>query len=143
MKRWKALVVAGGLSMSLTGAVPARAINIFGQCAADASSAVCKSAKGETDAAEMVKKIINLLLFALGIAAVLMIIWGGVKFTTSHGDPAGVKAAKDTVTYAVVGLIVALLAFAIVNFVVGAFTSTPQSIESPPSDTSGETDIGG
>jgi hypothetical protein len=50
-----------------------------------------------------------------------MIIYGGIRYTTSAGDSSHVKAAKDTILYAVVGLVVAILAYAIVNFVVGAF----------------------
>jgi hypothetical protein len=46
-----------------------------------------------------------------------VIIFGGIRYVTSTGDSSRVKAAKDTVTYAVIGLIVALLAYAIVNFV--------------------------
>jgi hypothetical protein len=47
-----------------------------------------------------------------------MIIVGGIRYTTSNGDSGRIKAAKDTITYAVVGLVVAILAYAIVNFVI-------------------------
>lgn len=68
-----------------------------------------------------IKDIINLLLFILGAIAVIMIVIGGIKYTTSNGDASNVKSAKDTIMYAVIGLVVAMLAYAIVNFVVDAF----------------------
>lgn len=53
-----------------------------------------------------------------GIVAVIAIVIGGVRYTTSGGDPSGVKAAKDTVLYAVVGLVVVIMAAAITDFVI-------------------------
>jgi len=50
-----------------------------------------------------------------------MIIVGGIRYATSNGDQSAVKGAKDTILYAVVGLIVALVAYAIVNFVINQF----------------------
>ena len=67
-----------------------------------------------------VKTIINAALGVIGLVAVVMIIMGGVSYTTSAGDAAKVKKAKDTIMYGVIGLVVALLAFAIVNFVLGS-----------------------
>ena len=69
-----------------------------------------------------IKDIVNVLLFILGAIAVIMIIIGGIRYTTSNGDASNIKAAKDTILYAVIGLIVAILAYAIVNFVLGRFS---------------------
>jgi heme/copper-type cytochrome/quinol oxidase subunit 2 len=66
----------------------------------------------------LIQNIINVLLFIAGAVAVIMIILGAIRYITSNGDQADVKAAKDTILYSVVGLIVAIMAFAIVNFVV-------------------------
>ena len=68
-----------------------------------------------------IKDIVNILLFILGAIAVIMIIIGGIRYTTSNGDAGSIKGAKDTILYSVIGLVVAILAYAIVNFVVGAF----------------------
>lgn len=70
---------------------------------------------------DSIKTIVNLLLFILGAIAVIMIIIGGIRYTTSNGDASNTKAAKDTILYAVIGLVVAIMAYAIVNFVLGAF----------------------
>ncbi len=71
----------------------------------------------ETDLMGTVTTIINVALGIIGLVAVVMIIVGGLNYTTSAGDAAKVKKAKDTIMYGVIGLVVALLAFAIVNFV--------------------------
>ena len=66
-----------------------------------------------------VKNIINGVLYVVGVLAVVMVIIGGVKYTTSGGDQAAVTSAKNTILYGIVGLVIAILAYAIVNFVVG------------------------
>lgn len=61
--------------------------------------------------------LINTALLFAGIVAVVMIILGGIKFITSGGDPKQVEGARNTLTWAIVGLIVILLSFAILNFI--------------------------
>jgi hypothetical protein len=68
------------------------------------------------------KAIANLLIFLVGAVAVIMLIIGGLRYVISQGDSAQVKAAKDTLLYAVIGIVVAILAYAIVNFVSDALT---------------------
>lgn len=65
--------------------------------------------------------IVNVLMFLLGAIAVIMIVIGGIRYVTSNGDASSTKGAKDTIMYAVIGLIVALIAYAIVNFVITQF----------------------
>lgn len=65
--------------------------------------------------------IVNILLFLIGAIAVIVIIIGGLKYVTSDGDSSKIKSAKDTILYAVVGIIIALLAYALVNFVITSF----------------------
>ena len=67
------------------------------------------------------KNVINTFLVVLGMVAVIMIIIGGIRYTTSNGESAQIQAAKNTILYAVIGLVIAMLAFAIVNFVLDAF----------------------
>lgn len=57
-----------------------------------------------------------------GIVAVLVIIIGGIRYATSGGDPNGVKSAKNTILYAVVGLVVVIMASAITQFVIQSAT---------------------
>ncbi len=68
------------------------------------------------------KIITNVLLFIIGAISVIMLIIGGIRYTVSGGDSGAVTSAKNTILYAIVGIVVALLAFAVVNFVIGSFT---------------------
>lgn len=67
------------------------------------------------------KTVTNVLLFIIGAIAVIMLVIGGIRYTTSNGQSDQVTAAKNTILYAVVGIIVAILAYAVVNFVIDAF----------------------
>ncbi len=71
------------------------------------------------DLADTFTTVVNVIIGVVGFLAVIMIIVGGITYTTSAGDAGKVKKAKDTIMYGIIGLIVAILAFAIVNFVLG------------------------
>ena len=68
--------------------------------------------------------VTNVLLFIIGAVSVIMLIIGGVRYTISQGDSSAVTSAKNTILYAVIGLIVAILAYAVVNFVIVQFVAT-------------------
>ncbi len=72
---------------------------------------------GESELMDTVRNILNAVYFWVAIVTVIVIIIGGVKYMTSQGDAGKVKSAKDTIMYAIIGLIVTLLAFAITNFI--------------------------
>ena len=77
----------------------------------------CES--GDEKALEnIVQEIINRVILVLGIVAVIFIVLGGVGYMTSAGDAAKLKKAKDTILYAVIGLIICVLAYAITNFTI-------------------------
>lgn len=112
------LVVVG---MGTALSTPAGAINVFNRaCRGDAAdSAVCKDKGEKLD--PVVQTVIGILLWAIGIISVIMIIVGGIKYVISSGDSGQIKSARETIIYAVAGLVVALAAYAIVRFVIGAF----------------------
>ena len=83
---------------------------------------VVEPSSSSADLETIVKRVINTLLYVIGILAVVMIIIGGVQYATSAGDQAAVTKAKNTIIYGLVGLAIAVLAYAIVNFVLGALT---------------------
>ena len=94
---------------------------------ADAADEILKGSnatgqKSSNDLNDNLKTIVNIILFILGAIAVIVIVIGGLRYVLSGGDANAIKGAKDTILYAVVGLIVALLAYAIVNFVLTQFT---------------------
>lgn len=65
-----------------------------------------------------VTAIINAVIGVLGLVCVVVMIIGGVNYMTSSGDAGKVKKAKDTILYGLIGLVVCVLAFALVNFVI-------------------------
>ena len=65
----------------------------------------------------LIKTVVNVLLWAVGILSVIMIIFSGFRYITSAGDASKTKSAQSTLIYSVVGLIVAIMAYAIVNMV--------------------------
>lgn len=124
MKKFKNAVAAfalmAGIGFAVAPAANVSAINVFDQCSGNSSSEVCK-AQGTDNATSLMHNVINTMLFILGAIAVIMIIVGGVRYVTSNGNASDVKAAKDTIMYSIVGLVVAILSYSIVNFVIGRF----------------------
>lgn len=70
------------------------------------------------DFEQSIKNITDWILGFVGMIAVLMIIWGGVLYLTSAGDEDKAKTGKRTVSYAIIGLVVAGIAYAIVNVII-------------------------
>jgi glucose uptake protein GlcU len=64
----------------------------------------------------------NVMLFVVGALSVIMIIIGGFRYVVSGGDSANITTAKNTILYAVIGLVISMLAYAIINFVITSFT---------------------
>ena len=73
----------------------------------------------KNDLMNIISIIIDVVIGIVGLIAVVMIIVGGISFATSQGDAQKVAKGKNTLLYGIVGLVVAILAFAIVNFVLG------------------------
>jgi hypothetical protein len=62
----------------------------------------------------------NTLIFLVGAISVIYLIIGGLRYVISNGDSKAVTAAKDTILYAIVGVVVAVISFALVQFVINA-----------------------
>lgn len=73
------------------------------------------------DSAQLVTNVLNLFYFIAGVVAVIVIIIAGFNMTVSGNNPSSVSKARNAIMYAVVGLIVVLLAFTITHFVIGRF----------------------
>lgn len=101
-------------------------MNIFKIFAANpvvdgANDAVDNAGLGnDTDLSGSVQVLVNAFIALIGLLAVVMIIVGAVSMQTSQGDTGKVKKARDTMLYGIIGLVIALLAFAIVNFVLAS-----------------------
>jgi len=115
----KKMLIAIGLLASLVLAplvsVPASAQISSGITAASTEELKNKSID------DLPKNIVNVLLWIIGIVSVVMIIWSGFNYIISHGDSGKVQKAKMTLVYAVVGLVIAVLSYTIVNFVLDRF----------------------
>lgn len=86
------------------------------------TSSVCQNTKTTENPLLGEKGVITgavqiMIIFA-GVASVIMIMVGGFKYITSNGDPSKVSSAKDTILYSVIGLVITIMAQAIVSFVI-------------------------
>lgn len=99
------------------------AVDATGQVCNDptiaSQSVICASKDEKVD--DFFKDLVNTLLYIIGALAVLMIIIGGLRYTMSGGSAEAVKSAKNIIMYAVIGLVVAFLAYAIINWVLVQF----------------------
>ncbi|UHA57355.1 hypothetical protein [Candidatus Nanosynbacter sp. HMT-352] len=71
----------------------------------------------------IVRRAINIMLFGVGVLSVVMLIFGGFRYVISGGKKESVTNAKNTILYAIIGLLVAVFAYAIINFILGAALS--------------------
>lgn len=107
------------VTMAVASLTPVAAQNLYAGCEnanVDRDNPICSN-RG-ADATDTFKNVINVILTILGIVSVIMIVVGGFQYTTSGGDSNKVAAAKNTILYAVIGVVVALLAAFIVQYVV-------------------------
>jgi hypothetical protein len=74
------------------------------------------------------RRVTNILLFLVGAISVIMLIIGGIRYVISGGDQNQVTSAKNTILYAIVGIVVAFLAYAAVNFVTQALIGSSTSV---------------
>jgi len=114
-----ALALVFGLAFMLQApGVSANALDAA--CADDPGSVLCDD--GEGGSVESIIAIaVNTLLFIVGIISVIMIIIGGIRYTVSAGDSNSVTGAKNTILYAVIGLVIAFASYAIINWVLQLF----------------------
>ena len=117
----KSVALVALMAISCMAVVPASSVCASG--CTDAKSCVEQGANkangGGTSRSlpVIVGDIIKVMLFIVGIISVIMIVYGGIKYAISSGDSSKVTSAKNTITYSIVGLIISLLAYTIVNFV--------------------------
>lgn len=110
------LVPALALAVSPIAVVPAGAIGI------DEGANAARGDDQSEDLNVSFKMITDVLLFIVGAISVIMLIVGGIRYTVSGGDSGQITAAKNTILYAIVGIVISILAYAIVNFFIGQFT---------------------
>lgn len=127
MKRIKVLIAAiAVMAFGALALVPVTSVSALDPadplgeiCTGTTDSQVCDN---KTDNAnDLIGMLVNTLLFVVGALATVMIIVGGIFYIMSNGDAGKVAKAKNTVLYSVIGLVVAFVAYAIINWVVKLF----------------------
>ncbi len=86
-----------------------------------------KTGSQNTSFVDTIKLVINIMLFIIGLIAVVMLVIGGIRYATSGGSQEAVKGAKDTILYAIIGIVVAVMAYAVVGFVTQNITESGNS----------------
>ena len=123
-------VVVASMALVMTGLGVLSSLPVQAACKVDdgISGALqddCSRGKGQAKELDgnqgIITTIINTMLFIVGLLAVIMIIYAGIRFVTAHGYEKQVTGARQTIIYSVVGLIVAIVAYALVNWVFTQF----------------------
>lgn len=122
-KTFKQLLIVTGLTilgLTIFNVAPVFAQGLISP--GDVPGRIAEQTGGATSARQLILTIVNFFLGFLGLLSVIMIIYGGFMYVTAGGAPEGVDKAKKIIMYAVIGIIIILLSFAIVNTVLQAGT---------------------
>ena len=135
------LIAASTLMMAVPAAVPATVGAASNGCNSNIAGKIAQGAKdatgdnvscsggagvGESSITDLAKKVVNLFSIIVGAVAVIMIIYGGFRYITSGGESGRVGNAKNTLIYAIIGLIIVALAQLIVHFVLNQTNNITQ-----------------
>ena len=124
MKKAKIILAVLGIMMLNVGMFVLPAVATSEACGEHAAEFpdICQQEKHEYDMIATVGSVLNVVFGLIGIIAVIFVVIGGFKYSTSQGDPGKVSQAKNTIMYAIIGLLVTIFAFAITQFAMNAFT---------------------
>lgn len=89
-----------------------------GACLGDTACEQASASDTQTNVNKVVNTIIDVFSWVVGIVAVIMVIFGGFRYITAAGDSTKTKTAKDTILYALIGIIIVALAQTIVKYVI-------------------------
>lgn len=123
--------LAAGLGILLLFALPMVALTPTAAAQFDPFEDVCQGSAADAEACSadgsnnpiagpdgVLTRAIEILSYVAGVAAVIMIIIGGLKFITANGDPNSISSARNTVIYALIGVAVFATSQLIVRFVI-------------------------
>jgi len=131
----QALTLVFGLGSASVAAVALSASPVYaaaGDCNADPNAApdpltagaACSQGKSQKESlfgsGGIFTIAANTLIFIVGAVSVIYLIIGGLRYVISNGDSKNVTAAKDTILYAIIGVVVSIISFALVQFVINA-----------------------
>lgn len=119
------LIIVSVLSVAFVGSVTLAPVPAYAESAKDAVCSGLNANAGDTECksdvslSSIVSTLINIFSVIIGIVAVIMIIVAGFRYVTAGGDSGNITSAKNTLMYAIIGLVIAALSQAIVRFVLG------------------------
>jgi hypothetical protein len=127
VKGYISKIIAGLLTIGFGVALVTAPVSALGEGGAPAG---VNAARGDNTPSNLVngdssivRRAINIMLFGVGVLSVVMLIFGGFRYVISGGKKESVTNAKNTILYAIIGLLVAVFAYAIINFILGAALS--------------------
>jgi hypothetical protein len=133
IKKYSALILATFALLFGVSLVPSLTAHAAINTSNPVQSGVCSGVTGTgatsceddngTGASALVKDIINILSWIIGAVSVIMIIFGGFRYIVSGGDSGQIGNAKNTIIYAIVGLVIVIFAQIIVRFVIGSVSN--------------------
>ena len=123
-------IVSADIQDSLCGAATTQKVDVSADC-----QTATKGSEGRFQI--ILTDIINIFSIIVGVVAVIMIIFGGFKYITSAGNQESIKSAKNTIIYALIGLIIVALAQVIVRFVLR------EAVNGTTTTTTGQSSQGG
>lgn len=127
MKRFLSVMLGLTLTFNVLFVAPAFALlegskqAVCKGIALDGNATCTDPAAAATQTQDVISKALNIFSVVIGIIAVVMIMIGGIKYVTSQGDSGQVNSAKNTILYAVIGLVIAMISQLIVRFVLIRF----------------------
>jgi hypothetical protein len=123
MKKIQKVLLAAALLVGFAATPLLAPVGVSAQPADEIQSGIddITPSGGGGDLAGSLETVVNILLFIIGAVSVIMLVIGGFRYVLSGGDQNAVTSAKNTILYAIIGVVVALLAYAIVNFVLDQF----------------------
>ena len=125
----KAIGTTLGLAATLSIALPVYAETAVNTCPTGGFAALCNIKAA--DFGPMVGKVVTILLIIAAVVSLFFLVYGGIRWVTSSGDKTKVEAARNTIISALVGLIIAFLAYFIFSVVLNFFGLTPQTLVMP------------
>ena len=121
-------ILAPGLVPGIAGVAAANSITdslcTGSNIAASGGNTNCTTSNSTDSIYKLASKVVNIFSVIVGIVAVVMVIFGGFKYITSGGDSNSISGAKNTLIYAIIGLIIVALAQFIVHFVLSTANNT-------------------
>lgn len=128
-----AIILFGMLFLAGLAALPQSEVAVAQSAVETIQGGIDKVSDGDSPTAESaIQSTVNMFLFIIGAVAIIMMIYGGFRYITSAGEASAISSAKNIILYSVVGLLIAIFAYAIVDFVIDRSSNGSSTAPSDP-----------